>query len=103
MKFVVMSVWDVSKAAELAKISDKVAAAPPPGYKGLAQYVCLAQPFSGIPPGKGVTISVCEADSSEAIAAALYPSMLAGADINTVPVIDMPIGGMTDVEKKARG
>lgn len=103
MKFVVMSVWDVNKAAELAKISDKIAASPPSGYKALAQYVCLAQPVSGIPSGKGVTIIVCEADSAEAIAAATYPSMLAGAEVNTVPVIEMPIGGVAEVEKKARG
>ncbi len=103
MKFVVMAVWDVGKAAELAKLSDKVDTAPPAGYKTLARYVCLAHPISGITSGKGVTITICEADSAEAIAASTYPSMLAGAEINSVPVIDMPIGGVADVEKKAKG
>lgn len=103
MKFVVTTIWDVNIAAEIAKLTDKVAAAPPPGYKLLAQYVCAAQPFSGIPLGKRTTISVCETDSAEVLAAAYYPSMLAGADINIVPVIDMPIGGVVEVEKKARG
>ena len=103
MKFVVMSVWDVDKAAELGKLSDKLSATPPSGYKLLAQYVCLAHPVSGIQSGKGVSITVCEADSAEALAAVTYPSMLAGAEINTVPVIDMPIGSVAEVEKKARG
>lgn len=103
MKFVVMSVWDVGKAAELAKLQDKVDTAPPSGYKTLASYVCLAHPVSGLPSGTGVTITIAEAESAESIAAAMYPSMLAGADINTVPVIDMPIGGVAEVEKKSRG
>ena len=103
MKFVVMSVWDVGKAAELSKLADKVDAAPPSGYKVLARYVCLAQPVSGLPLGTRVSIEIVEAESADAIAAASYPSMLAGADINTVPVIDIPIGGVAEVEKKARG
>lgn len=103
MKFVVMAVWDVGKAAELAKLSDKVDTTPPSGYKTLARYVCLAHPVSGIPSGKGVTILIAEAESAEAIAAATYPSMLAGAEINIVPVIEMTIGGVSEVEKKARG
>ncbi len=103
MKFVIMAVWDVGNAADLGKLTDKLDNAPPPGYKTLARYVCMAHPISGIPSGKGVTIAVCEADSAEAIAAATYPAMLAGAEINTVPVLDMPIGSVADVEKKARG
>ena len=103
MKFVVMSVWDVGKAAELAKLQDKVDTAPPSGYKTLASYVCLAHPVSGLPSGTGVSIIITEAESAEALAAANYPAMLAGADINIVPVIDMPIGGVAEVEKKARG
>lgn len=103
MKFVVMAVWDVGTAAELAKITDKTDANPPSGYKSLTRYVCLAHPVSGIPSGKGVTIAIVEAESADAIAAATYPLMLAGAEVNTVPVIEMPIGGVTEVEKKARG
>jgi len=103
MKFVVIAVWDVGKVAEVAKLSDKVDTAPPPGYKVLARYVCLATPFDGIPSGKGVTILNVEAESAEAIAAAIYPSMLAGVDINVVPVMEIPSGGVSEVEKKMRG
>lgn len=103
MQFVVMSVWDVGKAAELSKLSDKVVAAPPSGYKPLARYVCLAHPFSGLPSGTGVSIIIAEAESAEAIAVATYPSMLAGADVNIVPALEVPIGGATEVEKKVRG
>ena len=49
MKFMVISTWDVGKAAELAKLSEKVDTAPPSGFKPLARYSCLAQPFAGIP------------------------------------------------------
>ncbi len=103
MKFAIIAVWDVGKAAELSKVTDKLDTNPPSGYKPLARYVCLAQPFSGLPSGTGVTITIAEAENADAIAAATYPGMLAGADINSVPVLEMPIGGSAEVEKKARG
>ena len=103
MKFMVMAVWDVGKAAELAKVTEKVDAAPPPGYKPLARYMCLAQPFAGFPSGTRVSVMIAEAESAEAIIAGTYPAMLAGADINVVPVLEVPIARATKVEKKARG
>jgi len=46
MKFMVIAVWDMDKGAELAKVTEKMDAAPPSGYKPLARYFCLARPFA---------------------------------------------------------
>jgi hypothetical protein len=103
MKFMVIAVWDVDKGAELAKVTEKVDAAPPSGYKPLARYLCLAHPFAGFPTGTGVSVLIAEAESAEAIITGTYPAMLAGADINVVPVLEIPIARATRLEKKARG
>jgi hypothetical protein len=103
MKFMVVAVWAVDKAAELAKVIEKVDAAPPSGYKPLARYFCMAHPFAGFPSGTGVTVLIAEAESAEAIITGTYPQMLAGADINVIPVLEIPIARATRLEKKARG
>lgn len=103
MKFMVIAVWDVDKGAELAKVTEKVDAAPPSGYKPLARYMCLAHPCAGFPSGTGVSVLIAEAESAEAIIKGTYPAMLAGADINVVPVLEIPLARATRVEKKARG
>ncbi len=103
MKFMVIAVWDMDKGAELAKVIEKVDGAPPSGYKPLARYYCMAHPFAGFPSGKGVTVLIAESESAEAIISGTYPSMLAGADINVVPVLEIPIARATRLEKKARG
>ena len=103
MKFMVIAVWDVHKAAELAKVQEKMDAVPPSGYKPLARYMCLAHPFAGFPSGTGVSVLIVEAESAEAIITSTYPAMLAGADINVVPVLEIPIARATRLEKKARG
>ena len=103
MKFMVIAVWDIDKGAELAKVTEKVDAAPPSGYKPLARYFCLAHPCAGFPSRTGVSVLIAEAESAEAIISSIYPSMLAGADINVIPVLEIPIARATRLEKKARG
>ena len=103
MKFMVIAVWDIDKGAELAKVTEKMDAAPPSGYRPLARYFCLARPFAGFPSGTGVSVLIAEAESAEAIISNIYPSMLAGADINVIPVLEIPIARATRLEKKARG
>lgn len=103
MKFIVTYIWEPGIAAEISKFDDKIAAAPPPGYKELAHYICLGKPFDGIPPGKAVTFQLVEADSAEVMAAVWYPMMLLGANVNYVPVIDAPVGNMTELEKQSKG
>ncbi len=100
MKFLTFSMFDASKAAEVAQAADKVAKTP--GQKMLAQYVCQGIPFAGVPPSTMVAISVGEAESNEAIAAVHYPLALAGATIWSVPVLEMPVAGAAAEEKKYR-
>ena len=103
MKFLVFNMFDVDKTAEMSAISDKIQANPPPGIKALAAYTCLGIPFPGFPPNTLLSISVAEAESSEAIAAETYPAALAGATVWCVPVLEMPLGAVAEDEKKYRG
>jgi hypothetical protein len=100
MKFLGFSVFDVSKAAEVAQAADK--AAKTPGTKVLAQYICQGIPFEGVPPNTIVVVHVGEYESNEAIAASQYPVALAGASTWAVPVLEMRAGGAATTEKKYR-
>lgn len=100
MKFLVFSMCDAAKAAEVIQAGDKVADTP--GSKTLARYTCMGMPFPGLPPNNLVGVSVTEYDSSEAMAARLYPVTLAGATVWAVPVLEMPVTGAAEVEKKYR-
>jgi hypothetical protein len=103
MKFMSFVIYDVAKSAEVSKVADKVLSNPPPGYKVLARYVCLARPFDGIPPNSLVSVAIAEAESAEALAAISYPIMLAGATFYRTPILEMPIAGAAAEEKKYRG
>jgi hypothetical protein len=100
MKFVTFSMFDVSKAAEVAQAGDE--AAKTPGHKVLGQYLCQGIPFQGVPPNMVVVVSVGESESNEAITASQYPIALAGATIWAVPVLEMKAGGAAAAEKKYR-
>lgn len=100
MKFITFVMYDIAKAGEVAQASDK--AAKVPGQKLLALYACMGKPFDGMPPNSIVAISVRDAESSEALAAALYTLALSGATVWSVPVQEMPIGGAVAEEKKYR-
>ena len=103
MKFLQFVAMDMAKAGEVAKVSDKVWASPPPGAKMLADYVCLGIAYPGAPPDTAVGIAVIEAESAETLIAVSYPIALAGASLWNVPVIEMPVAGVSEVEKKYRG
>ncbi len=100
MKFLVFAMFDVAKAAEMAQVNDKLAETP--GRKVLANYTCMGLAFPGVPPNTLVTVSVVEYESSEAMAAVLYPLEVAGATVWAVPVLEMPVGRHTAAEKKYR-
>ena len=102
MKFISFGAMDVTKAAEVTQASDKVWASPPPGVKMLADYACLGIAYPGAAPNTIVAISIFEADSNEALTLTAYPLALAGAAIWNVPVVEMPVGGAAEVEKKYR-
>jgi hypothetical protein len=100
MKFVVFSMFDVAKTAEVAQANDKVAKTP--GGKVLAGYACMGITFPGEPPNMMVTISIADYESTEAMAARLYPVSVAGASVWAVPVLEMPVGRGAAIEKKYR-
>ena len=100
MKFLGFTMFDVSKAAEVAQAGDK--AAKTPGHKVLAQYLCQGIPFQGLPPNTVVVVHIADVESNEAIAANQYPVALAGATTWAVPVLEMRAGGAATAEKKYR-
>ena len=103
MKFIRFSMVDMAKMAEATKASDKVWSSPPSGIKMDALYACMGIAFPDQPPNTMVSIGVVEADSAESLAAVSYPQMQAGATIWAVPVLDVPVGGTAEAEKKYRG
>lgn len=103
MKFLNLNLFDVAKTAELAKASDKVWASPPAGTKMLASYVSMSPVFPNQPPNTVVTIRITEAENAEAMAAIHYPMMLAGATIYAIPILEFPLAGAAEVEKKYKG
>lgn len=105
MKFLLFTMWDAAKTAEMAQVHDKVWSSPPPGVKMLADYICQGMPFPGVllPPNTLVSVGIIEAESNEALAAAAYPVVLAGASLWHVPVLELPVVGTAEVEKKFRG
>lgn len=101
MKFLTFVMYEPSKAAEIAQAADKVAQTP--GVKPINRYVCMGIPFYGAPQELMCTVTVNEAESSEAMAASSYPVRLAGASMWWVPVMEYEAGTAADVEKKYRG
>ena len=102
MKFLTITVFDVAKTSDLVKVSDKVMKNTP-GYKPLAMYACMGNPFPGeIPPNSMVTVSISEVETDEALGAVTYPLALAGATIHRVPIMEVTPGTSEEVEKKLR-
>ena len=103
MRFLNFNLFDVAKAAEVAQASDKVWASPPAGTKMLASYVSLSPVFPNQPPNTMVGIYITETENAEAMAAVSYPMMLAGATVIAIPILELPLVGVADVEKKYKG
>ena len=103
MKFLIWNLFDVAKAAEVAQAHDKVWASPPAGTKMLASYVSLSPFFPNQPPNTMVGFNISEAESAEAMAAVTYPTMIAGGTVYSIPILELPMVGAADVEKKYKG
>jgi hypothetical protein len=103
MKFLMFLAMDVAKAAEVAQAADKFWASPPAGIKMLATYVCQGIPWRDAPANTLITIGVVEAENNQALSAANWPLALAGATVWSVPVLEMPVPGAAEVERKLRG
>ncbi len=91
MKFLSFTTYNIDNLAEIAKATDKLASNPPEGYKLLALYVCLSNPFPGIelPPGTIASASIVECDSAEAMASAGLELQLAGGTVSRIPVLEV--------------
>jgi len=104
MKFMTLSIWPVDKTVEVSAASDKVwAKQPKERREGATTYVLMCVPSFNIPPNSFVSVSIGEGDSIEEMAANIYPIGLAGADIQIIPLLEVPVGGSVKAEKKYRG
>ena len=102
MKFMTMSMYPVAKTAEVAAASDKVWADQPREGRPESAYLCMTFPFP-VPPNTLVAFSVGESDSAEEMATRIYPVMLAGATVNIIPLLEVPLGRGAETEKKYKG
>jgi len=94
---------DTADVPKVAQASDKAMANPPPGFKVLSIDACLGIAFPGQPANTMVAVAIIEAESADVLAATAYPMTLAGATVWNVPVMEVPMGGATEVEKKYKG
>ena len=102
MKFMTMVIMPADKVAEVAAASDKAWAARPAESRPKSAYVLMTVPFEA-PPHSIVTVYITEEDNIDAVAARVYPVMLAGATVNIIPVMEYTPGGAVKTEKKLRG
>ncbi len=104
MKFLNFTTYHIDKLAEIVKVSDKLGANPPEGYKLLAVYSCLANPFPGVenPQGTIVSVSVIECDNAEALASATLEMQLAGGTVNRIPVLEIPTSGAEETVERLK-
>lgn len=104
MKFLSINTYHIDKLADAAKATAKLNANPPKGYKLLAIYSCLANPFPGVelPPGTMVTVSVVESDNAESLASATLEMTLAGVNVNRIPVMEVPTGEVEETVERLK-
>ena len=104
MKFLSINTYHIDRLGDAAKATAKLNANPPEGYKILAIYSCLANPFPGVelPPGTMVTVSVLESDNAESLASASIEMTLAGVNVNRIPVMEVPTGEVEETVEKLK-
>jgi hypothetical protein len=104
MKFLSVNTYPVEKLSEAAKATDKLAKNPPEGYKIIATYGCMGNPFPGtdLPPGTIIGVSIIECDNEASLASASLEMMLAGVNVNRVPVFDISPGEAEEASGKLK-
>lgn len=65
-------------------------------------YIMMCVPFE-IPTHSMVATYIIEEDSMETVAARVYPVILAGASVNTIPLMEFSPGGAAKIEKRLGG
>ncbi len=101
MKFMTFSIYPVAMAAEVGKASDKVWAGRSQEGQPPSAYVLMTVPFP-VPPNSLVVVTIGESESAEEMAARVYPLMVAGATVNIIPLLEVPLGAGAEAEKKYR-
>ena len=107
MKILLFTMYDPSKVAELAKVSDQFQANPPEGEKTLAMYTCQGIPFpQGLPNNVShnamVSVSIHEVENNDALGATIYPFVIAGAATWAVPIMELVTGDVAKQEEQLR-
>jgi hypothetical protein len=104
MKFLSINTYPVEKLSEAAIATDKLAKNPPKDYKILATYGCMGNPFPGaqLPPGTIIAVSIIESDNAESLASASLEMLLAGVNVNRVPIIDISPGKAEETTGKMK-
>ena len=104
MKFLSINTYHVDKLSAVTEVTAKLNANPPEGYKILAIYSCLANPFPGVelPPGTLVSISVLECDNAESMATAALELTIAGLNVNRIPVMEVPVGEIEETVQRLK-
>jgi len=102
MKFMSLVVYPIEKTAEIAAASDKAWAGVPRERRPESVYTLMCVPFD-VPPNSLVSVTISESDSAETMAARVYPLMLAGATVNIIPLLEVPVAGGVKAEKKYKG
>jgi hypothetical protein len=104
VKFLSINTYHIDKLGDAAEATAKLNANPPEGYKLLAVYSCLANPFPGVvlPPGTMATVSVVESDNAESMASATPELTLAGVNVNRIPVMEIPIGEVEETVERLK-
>jgi len=103
MKFMSLAIYPVEKAAEVTAASDKVWANMPKQTRPEVHHVLMSVPQFNVPPNSIISITISEDNSAEKIVERVYPVMLAGATMQVVPLLEVPVTGGVKVEKKYRG
>lgn len=102
MKFMMLSYIPIEKLAEVSATSDRVWTKARRVKRTASTYLLLSVPFD-VPANSHVTFNIFDADSAEEIAAIVYPIQLAGASIDIIPLLEVPVGGTAKAEEKYRG
>ena len=102
MKFAVLSSTPVDKLIEVTQAADKVWSNPPAGLKPFAHYAFLGNAFPR-ELNTAQAMVLVEAESSDAILAALFPITMAGCTMWCVPLADMPLAGISELPGKFGG
>ena len=99
MNFLTFVAYDAGSKSEVVAEWVNIMAKPPNGFKILSSYVCSSAPFP-VPPNTTVKAIISEAESADVLASVTYPLQLAGATINQIPLMEVPVVATAETENQ---